>query len=233
MDLAVRTRRVCGQSAPTRGGAARHRRAAEHPPAPRGNEAKTPALNRASSPHDTRRGGRGRGRRVGPDAPHGRRSGRGAWPDGHRLDHDALDLVDGDRVRRPVVELRRLRGGVPGDPLRVFERPPVRQIRRDPRRPERVAAGRGREIRRRRPPLDHRQDETPRERPARQPPPRRVDALEERRRRRVEPGPREVVVERLGRPMVGRDVVPRAALLVEPEPPLALLPEVVLLPHAR
>ena len=40
------------------------------------------------------------------------------------------------------------------------------------------------------------------------------------------------VVERLGRPMVGRDVVPRAALLVEPEPPLALLPEVVLPPHA-
>ena len=36
----------------------------------------------------------------------------------------------------------------------------------------------------------------------------------------------------LGRPMVGRDVVTRAALLVEPEPPLALLPEVVLPPHA-
>ena len=32
--------------------------------------------------------------------------------------------------------------------------------------------------------------------------------------------------------MVGRDVVPRAALLVEPEPPRALLPEVVLPPHA-
>ena len=41
MDLAWRTRRVCGQSALTRGGAARHRRAAEHPPAPRGHEAKT------------------------------------------------------------------------------------------------------------------------------------------------------------------------------------------------
>ena len=61
--------------------------------------------------------------------------------------------------------------------------------------------------------------------------PRGVDALEERRRRRVEPGPREVVVERLGRPMVGRDVVTRAALLVEPEPPPALLPEVVRPPH--
>ena len=32
--------------------------------------------------------------------------------------------------------------------------------------------------------------------------------------------------------MVGRDIVPRAALLVEPEPPLALLPEVVRPPHA-
>ena len=67
-------------------------------------------------------------------------SGSCAWPYGHRLDHDALDLVDSDRVRRPVVELRRLRGGVPGDLLRVFERPPIQQIRRDPRRPERVAA---------------------------------------------------------------------------------------------
>ena len=31
--------------------------------------------------------------------------------------------------------------------------------------------------------------------------------------------------------MVGRDVVTLAALLVQPEPPPALLPEVVLLPH--
>ena len=30
-------------------------------------------------------------------------------PNTGRLDHDALDLVDGHRVRRPVVELRRLR----------------------------------------------------------------------------------------------------------------------------
>ena len=42
------------------------------------------------------------------------------------LDHDALDLVERDRVRRPVVQLRRLRRRVPGDPLRVLERPPVR-----------------------------------------------------------------------------------------------------------
>ena len=66
------------------------------------------------------------------------------------LDHDALDLVDGDRVGRPVVELRRLRRRVPGDPLRVLKASPVRQIRRDPRRPERVAAGQGRQVRARR-----------------------------------------------------------------------------------
>ena len=175
MDLYWRTLLVCGQSAPTRVGAARPRRAAE-PPSPQGARGEDARPDRASSPHDTRRGGLGLWQRVGPDAPHGRPSGRGAWPYGHRLDldHDALDLVDGDRVRRPIVELRRLRGGVPSDLLCVFERPPIRQIRRDPRRPKRVAAGRGREIRRCRPPLDHRQDETPRERPARQPSPRRA-----------------------------------------------------------
>ena len=41
MDLYWRTLLVCGQSAPTRVGAARPRRAAEPPPAPRGQEAKT------------------------------------------------------------------------------------------------------------------------------------------------------------------------------------------------
>ena len=55
-------------------------------------------------------------------------------------DHDALDLVNGHRVRRPIVELRRLRRRVPGDLLRVLQCPPVREVRRDPRRPERVAA---------------------------------------------------------------------------------------------
>ena len=40
-------------------------------------------------------------------------------------DHDAFDLVDGHRVRRPVVELRRLRRRVPGDLLSVLEGPPV------------------------------------------------------------------------------------------------------------
>ena len=193
----------CAARAHRPGWARRALDARPRPPSPQGSRGDDARPDRASAPHETRRGGLGIWQRVRPDAPHGRPAGRGAWPYGHRLDHDALDLVDGDRVRRPVVELRRLRGGVPGDLLRVFERPSIRQIRRDPRRPERVAAGRGREIRRCRPPLDHRQDETPRERPARQPPPRGVDALEERRRRRVEPGPREVVVERRGRPMVG------------------------------
>ena len=42
-----------------------------------------------------------------------------------RSDHDTLDLVDRHRVRRPVVELRRLRRRVPGDLLSVLEGPPV------------------------------------------------------------------------------------------------------------
>ena len=138
----------CAARAHRPGWARRAIDARPRPPSPQGERGEDARPNRASSPHDTRRGGLGSWPRVRPDAPHGRPAGRGAWPDGHRLDHDALDLVDGDRVRRPVVELRRLRGGVPGDPLRVFERPPIRQIRRDPRRPERVAAGRGRQIRR-------------------------------------------------------------------------------------
>ena len=62
-----------------------------------------------------------------------------AWANGSRSDHDAFDLVDRHRVRRPVVELRRLRRRVPRDVLGVLEGPPVRQVRRDPRRPERVA----------------------------------------------------------------------------------------------
>ena len=57
---------------------------------------------------------------------------------GPLLNHDPFDLVDGDRVRRPVVELRRLRRCVPGDPLRVLERPSVGQVRRDPPSPRNV-----------------------------------------------------------------------------------------------
>ena len=61
--------------------------------------------------------------------------------------------------------------------------------------PCRVAAGRGRQIRGQGPPFDHGQDETPRQRPARQPMPRRVDALEERRLRLVGPGQLERIAE--------------------------------------
>ena len=78
--------------------------------------------------------------------PHERRPASGtSGPAGSRLDHDAFDLVERDRVRGPVVELRRLRRRVAGDPLRVLERPPVRQVRRDARRPKRVAARRRRQ----------------------------------------------------------------------------------------
>ena len=57
---------------------------------------------------------------------------RGAQPDlrvrwksaRHASDYDTLDLVDGHRIRRPVVELSRLRRRVPGDLLSVFKGPP-------------------------------------------------------------------------------------------------------------
>ena len=93
------------------------------------------------------------------------------------LDHDAFDLVERDRVRRPVVELRRLRRRVAGDPLRVLECPAVRQIRRDARRPKRVPARRRRQSRCRRSPLDHCQHDAARQRPPAQPA-RSVDAQE-------------------------------------------------------
>ena len=85
-----------------------------------------------------------------------RRTGepRGFWTSADVLGDRAEDeppcplrLLD---VRGPVVELRRLRRGVAGNPLRVLERPPVRQTRRDARRPKRVAAGRRRQPRARR-----------------------------------------------------------------------------------
>ena len=122
---------------------------------------------------------------------------------------------------------------MPRDLLRALERAPVREVRRDARRPERVAARRGRQPRGRGPTLDHRQNEPPIEGPARQPPPSRVDGLEERHLRLLEPARLDVGVEGRGRPVVGRDFVPLPALLVEPQPAPAPLPEVVLPPHPQ
>ena len=101
------------------------------------------------------------------------------------------DLVDGDRSPPPGPVAAHLgRNGCSGaeNPRRAeLKGSPVGQVRRDPRRPERVAARRGRQPRGRGAPLDHRQNEPPLERPARQPPPRRVDGLEERHLRLLEP----------------------------------------------
>ena len=168
---------------------------------------RTPSWN-AKAPAGRAAAGGGSGRRQlrvgGQRAARGSNSSYGlggATSDGHN--RDGLP-----RVRRPVVELRRLRRRVPGDLLRVLEGPPVREVRRDPRRPERVAARRGREPRRRRPPLDHGQDHPPRQRPPRQPIPRPVHALKQRLPPVLEPRRLEVGVEGLGCPVVGRDVVP-------------------------
>ena len=46
-------------------------------PSPQGARGEDARPHRASSPHEHRRGGLGLGPRVRPDAPHGRRSGRG------------------------------------------------------------------------------------------------------------------------------------------------------------
>ena len=93
------------------------------------------------------------------------------------------------------------------------------------------AARRGRKPRGRGAPLEHRQDDPPLECPARQPATRRVHALEERRLRLFEVGRLDVGVEGRGRPMMGRDVVPLPALLVQPQPAPGGLPEVVLPAH--
>ena len=58
-----------------------------------------------------------------------------------------------------------------------------------------------------------------------------LHALKQRLPPVLEPRGLEVGVEGLGRPVVGRDVVPLPAFLMEPEPPPAPLPEVVLPPH--
>ena len=50
---------------------------------------------------------------------------------GSLLDHDAFDFVERDRVRRPVVELRRLRRRMPGDPLGVLRASRRAAVRRN------------------------------------------------------------------------------------------------------
>ena len=57
-------------------------------------------------------------------------------------------------------------------------------------------------------PLDHRENHPPLHRPSRQPAPRRVHALEERRLRFLELSRFDVVVKSRGSPVVGRHVVP-------------------------
>ena len=87
---------------------------------------------------------------------------------------------------------------------------------------------RGRQPRRRGSPLDHRQHEPPVERPARQPPRRRVHGLEERRLQLLEPARLDVGVEGRSRAVVGRHVVP-GGVAASPGP----LPEVVLPPNPQ
>ena len=106
----------------------------------------------------------------------------------------------------------------------------VRQIRRDARRPERVAARRRRQTRRRRTALDHRQHHAPRQRPTAQAA-RPVDALKQRRLRVLNPAGDPIRIHGGLGPVMGRHVVPLAALLVQPQPSARPLQEIVLTPH--
>ena len=96
--------------------------------------------------------------------------------------------------------------------------------------PKRVAARQRRQPRRRRPPLDHRQDGAARQRPPAQPA-GPIDALKQRRLRVLEAAGVEIRLDRLLGPVMGRHVVALPALLVKPQPPSSPLPEVVLATH--
>ena len=68
-----------------------------------------------------------------------------------------LNLIEGDRVVGPVVQLRRSRRLVSRDVLGMFKRPAVQQKCRDPRRSKRVAADPIGNSGRPSPALDHRE----------------------------------------------------------------------------
>lgn len=83
---------------------------------------------------------------------------------------DAFDLVEGELVLPPVVELGRLRRLVVGHHLGLLQRPAVEQVVRDPGRPEAVTADRGENPGVASPPLDHLEGRVPRH-------PRRAELL--------------------------------------------------------
>ena len=151
------------------------------------------ATNASSTPTDARAcvASAGRGPSAGQSPP------RGAAP----------SRPSGGRVRREVSPAPAPAASpcVSRDLLCPLERPPFDRLRRDPRRPERVAARRGREGRGRRTPLDHRQHEPPIERPAPSaaaPPGRRSGRAPPRL---LEPARLDVGVEGRSGPVVGRD----------------------------
>jgi hypothetical protein len=94
-----------------------------------------------------------------------------------------------------------------------------------------MAARRDREFGCGRPPLDHRQDLAPGERPSGELA-RPVNALKERHLRVGQPAGLQVRVHVSLREMVRRHVVALAALLVQPEPAAPPLGEVVAAPHS-
>ena len=77
------------------------------------------------------------------------------------LDNDPLHFIQRNGIARSVVEFRRPRRLVGGDRLGVLDRASVLKVRRDPGRPEGVAAEGGREARVPRPARDHLEDFRP------------------------------------------------------------------------
>lgn len=69
---------------------------------------------------------------------------------------NALNLVQGDVITSPVIELRGAGAGMVGHGSRALERPAILQIRGDTSRPERVIADPGRDAGPQRPALNHR-----------------------------------------------------------------------------
>src|SRR5688572_14089429 len=59
-----------------------------------------------------------------------------------RSNPNLLNLLQGEHIGGPVVELGGARGGVGGDGLRLLDRSPILQVRRNSCSPEGVTAGR-------------------------------------------------------------------------------------------
>ena len=134
------------------------------------------------------------------------------------LNRDPLHFIERDLIARSVIELRRPRRFVRRDHGSIFKRAAVLQIRRYPGRPKRVAARGGGEPGRECPTFHHPEDVRTRHWILRDLPPG-IDAPEERRLLVVTDARSiEIRVEVCFGVVMAGDLVPLAALFVEPHP---------------